>query len=144
MRIAEPVNAVTQDGPGLRRRRLRAPAVGVLGLVMVAATACASASAREQPARKLQALEIGLLFAPTADARTMEPIQGTSRFELTLRGVSPQVVWFSDRPARQSGHIPVGEFVEAWAGYGFVKDPPEAALAVLDADDDEDTVVVEL
>ena len=85
-----------------------------------------------------------MLFAATADGGTMEAVEGTSRFELTLNGVTPQVVWFSDRPARQSGHIPVGELVESWEGYGFVEDPPNAALAVMGADDGQDTVVVEL
>ena len=74
----------------------------------------------------------------------MKPVEGTSRFELTLNGVTPQTVWFSDRPARQSGHIPIAEFVESWEGYGFVEDPPNAALAGVGADDGQDTVVVEL
>ncbi len=121
-------------------RKLRAPALALLGLVAVGVTACASASAQEQAEDQ----EIGLLFAPTAGRGTMEPIAGTSRFELTLNDVNAQVVWFSDRPARQSGHIPIAEFVESWKGYGFVEDPPNAALSVLGADDSQDTVVVEL
>ena len=58
-------DAVMQSGVAHPTRRLRAPALAVLGLVAVAATACASASAREQPAQKPQ--EIGLLFAATAE-----------------------------------------------------------------------------
>ena len=143
MRVTTPAtDAVMQTGVAHPRWGLRAPALAVLGLVAVAATACAPASAGERPAQKPQ--DIGLLFAATADGGTMEAVEGTSRFELTLNKVTPQVVWFSDRPARQSGHIPVGELVESWEGYGFVEDPPNAALAVVGADDSQDTVVVEL
>jgi hypothetical protein len=95
-----------------------------------------SAQAQEQ--------EIGLLFAQTANRGTMKPIKGTPRFSLKLFGVNSQVVWFSDRPARQSGEIPVLDFTRSWAGLGFVDDPPNAALTVLNARDREDTVVVEL
>jgi pentapeptide repeat protein len=144
MRVASPVDGVTHEGVTVRRRRRRVPALAALGLLAVAATACASASARERPAQKPEEQEIGLLFAPTAERGTMEPIDGTSRFELTLSGTNPQVVWFSDRPARQMGQIPIAEFADAWEGYGFVKDPPNAALAILGADESEDTVVVEL
>ncbi len=72
----------------------------------------------------------------------MKPVEGKPRFKLTLRKVNPQVVWFSDRPARQSGHIPVGGFARSWEGFGFVEDPPNAALTLLHADDRGDTVVM--
>ena len=149
MRVTAPAtNAAMHGGVSSPARRLRAPALAVLGLVAVAATACSSASARQQPedqpAEKPQPQEIGRLFASTADGGTLKPVEGTSHVELTLTGVTPQVVWFSDRPARQSGHVSMAEFVESWEGYGFVKDPPNAALAVLGADDGQDTVVVEL
>jgi uncharacterized protein YjbI with pentapeptide repeats len=91
-----------------------------------------------------QEQEIGLLFAQTANRGTMKPIKDTPRFSLKLFGVNPQVVWFSDRPARQSGQIPVSGFGRSWAGFGFVEDPPNAALTVLDAGNRHDTVVVEL
>ena len=74
----------------------------------------------------------------------MKPVEGTPRFNLKLYGVNPQVVWFSDRPARQSGQIPVGGFVRSWAGFGFLDDPPNAALTLLHAGDRADTVVVKL
>jgi len=91
-----------------------------------------------------QEQQIGLLFAQTANRGTMKPIEGTPRFNLKLRGVNSQVVWFSDRPARQSGQIPVPEFTRSWAGFGFVEDPPNAALTLLRAGDRQDTVVMEL
>ena len=97
------------------------------------------------PAQQSTEQEIGLLFAQTANRGTMKPIEGpTPRFNLKLRGINSQVVWFQDRPGRQSGHIPSPDFVRAWAGFGFVEDPPNAALTLLHAGDRQDTVVMEL
>jgi len=54
------------------------------------------------------------------------------------------VVWFSDRPARHSGEIPVRRFTRSWVGFGFLDDPPNAALTLLHAGDRHDTVIVKL
>jgi uncharacterized protein YjbI with pentapeptide repeats len=129
------------SGKGHARWRLRGLPLASLGaLVAIGVALSPLASAQQQP----QQQEIGLLFAQTANRGTMTPIKGTPRFKLRLRGVNPQVVWFSDRPARQSGHIPVRDFVRSWAGFGFVEDPPNAALTLLHAADHQDTVVVAL
>jgi uncharacterized protein YjbI with pentapeptide repeats len=123
-------------------RRLRALSLASLGALLAVGVALAPvAPAQEQP----QEQEIGLLFAQTANRGTMKPIPGpTPRFNLRLRGVNSQVVWFQDRPGRSSGHIPVPEFTRAWAGFGFVEVPPNAALTLLHAGDRQDTVVMEL
>jgi hypothetical protein len=50
---------------------------------------------------------------------------------ITLRGVTPSTLYFSDRPQRIVGHIGTREFVEIW-GEGdnsFGDDPPNAVLA---------------
>lgn len=62
---------------------------------------------------------------------------------LTLRGVAPTTVQFSDRPARDVRVVPTGEFVAGWDGL-FGDDPPNAAVVLAAADDRRDTVVVEL
>ncbi|MCH7519687.1 MAG: hypothetical protein IH964_11775, partial [Candidatus Dadabacteria bacterium] len=63
---------------------------------------------------------------------------------LTLNGV-PNVIYFSDRPARKVGHISVSEFIEMWdkGGDSFKADPPNATLSVLKKDG-ANNVVVEL
>jgi hypothetical protein len=50
---------------------------------------------------------------------------------LTLRGVTPSTIYFSDRPERVVGHIGTTEFVDLWdAGAdSFEADPPNAVLA---------------
>jgi len=50
---------------------------------------------------------------------------------LTLKGISPTTLCFSDRPVRIAGHYRTGEYMEFWkAGPdSFLKDPPNATLS---------------
>ncbi len=61
---------------------------------------------------------------------------------LTLNGV-PNVIYFSDRPARKAGHLSFEKFVESWnKGVDrFKADPPNATLSVLTKDGAEHVVV---
>lgn len=66
--------------------------------------------------------------------------------ELTLDGVSPATLYFSDRPERVVGHLTNEQFVAQW-GEGpdsFAADPPNAVLSFVPADGDvpEEAVVV--
>jgi hypothetical protein len=74
--------------------------------------ACAPAALAQEPGPP-EEQGVGLLFAQTAKRGTLKPAKGTRRLTLQLHGVAAQVVWFSDRPGRQSGHIPLGGFVRA-------------------------------
>ena len=115
--------------------------LSVAALVLMAA-GCLASPASGQAAAKPE--EVSLLFAQTAPRGTLRPAEGEGRFTLTLRDVAPQVVWFTDRPARHTGHLPVRGFVNQWASFGFVEDPPNAALTLLGAHHTRDTVVLEL
>jgi len=55
---------------------------------------------------------------------------------LTLNGV-PNVIYFSDRPARNAGHLSLRKFVESWnkGSDSFKADPPNATLSVLEKDE---------
>lgn len=62
---------------------------------------------------------------------------------LTLRGVNPVTVMFSDRPERIAGHMTTSHFVPFW-GEGadsFLKDPPNATLSFLENRELADAVV---
>ncbi len=51
---------------------------------------------------------------------------------ITLKGVSPATLFFSDRPIRIAGHYATDEFVQMW-GQGkdsFASDPPNATLSI--------------
>jgi hypothetical protein len=63
---------------------------------------------------------------------------------LTLKGVSPTTLFFSDRPVRIAGHYRTEEYLQFWkAGPdSFLKDPPNATLSVFEKGKDELSDVV--
>jgi hypothetical protein len=133
------VRCLPREGKDEMGRR-SAIVIGLAAACIAALGAQTATAAKPKP----QEQHISLLFAQTATKGTMKPVEGTPRFHLRLQGVNPQVVWFSDRPARKSGQLPVGGFVRSWAGFGFLDDPPNAALTLLHAGDRHDTVIVKL
>jgi hypothetical protein len=65
---------------------------------------------------------------------------------LTLRGITPSTLYFSDRPQRVVGHMATTDFVDLW-GIGdnsFETDPPNAVLSFLEsgANVPDDAVIV--
>jgi len=62
--------------------------------------------------------------------------------KLTLNGV-PNVIYFSDRPARKAGHMSVKNFVDAWdKGDDSLKaDPPNAVVSIFGEKGSKNTVV---
>jgi hypothetical protein len=65
---------------------------------------------------------------------------------LTLTGITPSTLYFSDRPQRVVGHMSTSDFVDLWdeGANSFKDDPPNAVVAFLEPGDDvpEDAVVV--
>ena len=81
---------------------------------------------------------VELLFVQTAHKASL----GDGR--LTLSGITPSTLFFSDRPERIVGHIATQRFVDSW-GLGqdcFAGDPPNAALSLLSGQKEEEIVVV--
>jgi hypothetical protein len=64
---------------------------------------------------------------------------GTGGRTLTLKGVSPTTLFFSDRPVRIAGHYRTEEYLQFWKGGpdSFLKDPPNATLSVFEKGKDE-------
>jgi hypothetical protein len=65
---------------------------------------------------------------------------------VTLEGVAPSTLYFSDRPQREAGQMATTDFVDLW-GEGensFETDPPNAVLSFLEPGGDvpDDVVVV--
>ena len=65
------------------------------------------------------------LFVQTASSATIEGDR------LTLYDVAAHTIFFSDRPSRITGHLPVSELVNRWSQgpHSFRDDPPNASLA---------------
>ena len=56
--------------------------------------------------------------------------------KLTLQGVSPITVFFSDRPERIAGNMKTAAFVPFWSKGkdSFLSDPPNADISILEGD----------
>lgn len=63
---------------------------------------------------------------------------------LTLHGVNPVTILFSDRPERIAGHMATERFVPFWSegSQSFLLDPPNATVSFLAHKEMEDAVVV--
>lgn len=51
---------------------------------------------------------------------------------LILSGVKADIVWFTQRPLRKSGHVPLDEFLSHWKNGtdSFETDPPNAVVTI--------------
>jgi hypothetical protein len=84
--------------------------------------------------------EIEAMFVQIANST--EAHDGT----LTLHGLAPSTLYFSDRPQRVVGHLTNQQFVRLWTHgeNSFYDDPPNAVLAFIDDGEErlEDVVLV--
>ncbi len=83
---------------------------------------------------------IQLLFVQTSESIEVDEGNKTVR----LVNIDPQTVYFSDRPYRKAGHISMDKYLEAWTEVdgNFSETPPNAALSVFEAGQDENSLVV--
>jgi hypothetical protein len=79
------------------------------------------------------------LFVQTADSIT------TDGKTITLKGVNPQTLMFTDRPERMTGDASTEKFVAFWKSgqSDFEKDPPNATISTV-VDGKPELAVVEL
>lgn len=84
------------------------------------------------------------MFVQTAEHGTMTPISAAEgTYHLTLQGVAPQTIYFSDRPQRIAGGMALDKFLQRFP-FG-VENPPNAAIALSEPKSpDEDVVIVEM
>lgn len=86
-------------------------------------------------ARAGSSADRSFLFALQGSQGRLAPVAGKpNAFRLTapVRSLDDRVVWFADRPARDSGSLSLQDFVELWSRDGansFKVDPPNVALA---------------
>ncbi len=83
--------------------------------------------------------EMSAMFVQSAHEMTFDGER------LTLHGLAPATLFFSDRPQRLVGHLTPQQFVDLWAEgeNSFADDPPNAVLSFLDeADTIEDAIFV--
>ena len=86
--------------------------------------------------------EARYMYVQSAHSGSFVPVEGEENYTLTLEGVAPQTIAFSDRPDRVVGQVPMQKFLD---GLGFSpENPPNAAIEILEGNESEDVLVVEL
>ncbi|MBP7242362.1 hypothetical protein [Amaricoccus sp.] len=105
------------------------------GATLAAALAAGGAGAQEAVNGQAD-----FLFVQTAEGMAFDADQN----RLTLRGVSPVTLFFSDRPERIAGNMTTEAFVPFWSEGkdSFLSDPPNADVSILENGTLRQTVVV--
>jgi hypothetical protein len=89
----------------------------------------------EKELEDMEALFVQSAAGMTSDGQT-----------ITLQGMSPSTLYFSDRPQREVGHMSTRQFVDVWddGDNSFAQNPPNAVLSFAEPGDrlPEDAVVV--
>jgi hypothetical protein len=120
----------------MRRYLLRTSALMAVLILWMAVLSGTGLAAEQKP------LIVQVLFVQNAKAVVFD--KGT----LTLKGVSPMTIFFSDRPVRIAGHFNTkDEFVPLWdeGKDSFLKDPPNATISMYEKGKDQlKDVVVKL
>jgi hypothetical protein len=114
-----------------RRRLLAMAAGGGLGLSLLSA-----ATARAEEDRPM------LMFVQLASSTVVDDAAKTIR----LVNLSPQTLYFSDRPDRIAGHVKLDRYLTDWTAAAgadnFAADPPNAALSVYQPGKDDSAVSI--
>ena len=99
-------------------------------IVLTAAAAVNVATAAVPATTAATSKSADYLFVQTSKAMTYDAKSAT----LTLNGVSPVTLFFTDRPERRAGTMTTAEFIPFWAdgADSFKKDPPNADLSIIE------------
>lgn len=83
-----------------------------------------------------------LMFVQVSQSMSSDPASQTVR----LINVSPQTVYFADRPVRLAGHLKMAAYLDEWTKHAgkdnFAKDPPNATLSVYEPGKEDSTLAV--
>ena len=123
----------------MTRRSLMTAATLLASLLVVPGLARAAEPAKKEAAKTEEAAkQADFLFVQ--NAQSIHYADG----KLTLKGVSPTTILFTDRPERIAGHMATARFVPFWSKGkdSFLADPPNATLSIVNEDKVNDVVVV--
>jgi len=110
---------------------LSVSAVAILGAWTASAIAAPHAAQASPVNHTTQASFLFTAWAPKAQMTPVEGVPGTYTFTMPLRSAEQAVVWFTDRPVRDAGMMPMNAFVGLWAirkEKSFATDPPNVAI----------------
>lgn len=122
-----------QDRLEPTRRQILASSAGIAAIL-------AGANAAQAQAQTAAGDSADFLFVQTAENMAFDADQN----RLTLRGISPVTLFFSDRPERIAGNMKTTAFVPFWSEGkdSFLSDPPNADLSIFEDGKLHQTVVV--
>lgn len=108
--------------------------------ILAAAPALATLAATAQAQTAADSGMADFLFVQTAPRMSFDAASN----RLSLHGVSPVTLFFSDRPDRIAGHMRTATFVPFWSTGpdSFRADPPNADLSILEGEALRQVVVV--
>ncbi len=107
----------------------------------IAASALAASSLASLKSALAQGTqELELLFVQSAKSLSFD--KATSK--VTLQGVSPATVFFSDRPERVAGNMTTARFIPFWSegADSFKSNPPNADISILEGKELRQVVAV--
>ena len=104
----------------------------ILFLATLLTLALPAAAGAEESEERCNALFVHSAKDVTVDADT-----------LTMKGASPTVIFFCDRPVRFAGHLSVEEFLSSVSKGkdSFAEDPPNAVVSIFSGEEVVDVVV---
>jgi hypothetical protein len=122
----------------ITRRFLMTAATLLVSLLVIPGLARAAEPAKKEAAKTEDAAKQAD-FLCVQNAQSIHYADG----KLTLKGVSPTTIMFSDRPERIAGHMATARFVPFWSKGkdSFLADPPNATLSIVKEDQVNDVVV---
>jgi hypothetical protein len=109
-------------------------------LAAVAAGALAGCAGSQTSGADAGGSQAQLMFVQVAEDLRVD----TARSTLRLVKINPQTLYFSDRPKRIAGNLPMADYLKTWkeGRDSFNADPPNATLSVYEPGRAEPTLVV--
>jgi len=102
-------------------------------LISCIASSIVKAGTTTKPIEPKTELNVKYLFVQNANYATIEPVKDKpNTYTITLKQISPLVIFISDRPNRKTGQLPVEQFIKLWESKGsdsFKDNPPNAVLS---------------
>ena len=95
------------------------------GAMLVGGTAYANSAAIPSHVKIKAKAPAQLLFV--LSAKSGDIARSGQSYRLTLNTVDPHVLWFTDRPNRKAGFVPLTHFLASWTKV-FADSPPNGAL----------------
>ena len=123
-------------GPSIFQRRSEPILMAAFAFILAVLSFTSLCKAQDKP--KKQESSPQFLFVQSAKSFTF------ADGKLSLHGVSPHTIYFTDRPVRIAGHITVKEYID-WgrdAKDSFTKNPPNGTLSIIAGDETKNIVMV--